>query len=189
MTNNILYINSAVRAESRTNELAKYLLEKLDGNITELKLEDENLKPLNGKSLAERDFIIGSNNKDNEMLKYARQFAKADIIVIAAPFWDYSFPALLKTYIENISVLDTTFTYDEIGNAVGLCKAKRVYYVSTSGGQFIPDFGFNYLKRLFKELYGISDMRLFYAENLDIDGSDIPLIMKEAKEKIDKEEL
>ena len=71
MTNNILYINSAVRAESRTNELAKYLLEKLEGNITELKLEDENLKPLNGKSLAERDFIIGSNNKDNEMLKYA----------------------------------------------------------------------------------------------------------------------
>ena len=31
-----------------------------------------------------------------------RTIANADKIVIAAPFWDMSFPSLLKVYIENI---------------------------------------------------------------------------------------
>ena len=39
----ILYINSCVREESRTNKLAKYLLDKLNGNIEEVNLNKENI--------------------------------------------------------------------------------------------------------------------------------------------------
>lgn len=45
------------------------------------------------------------------MFKYAHEFANADLIVIAAPFWDLSIPALLKVYIENIAVDGITFEY------------------------------------------------------------------------------
>ena len=41
----------------------------------------------------------------------ARQFAAADRIVIAAPYWDLSFPAALKQYVEQINVLGITFIY------------------------------------------------------------------------------
>ena len=37
----ILYINSCVRKNSRTDKLAKVLLSKFDDEIVELKLEDE----------------------------------------------------------------------------------------------------------------------------------------------------
>lgn len=42
----ILYINSCVRENSRTDRLAKVLLEKL-GEYVEVKLDELNLHPLN----------------------------------------------------------------------------------------------------------------------------------------------
>ena len=41
-----LYINCCVRKESRTNRLAKAVLQKLGEDYTELKLYEENLRPL-----------------------------------------------------------------------------------------------------------------------------------------------
>ena len=181
---NILYINSTVRKESRTDELARHLLKGLQGEVTELKLEDENINPLNGETLEERIEILNNNNYENEKLKYARQFANADTIVIAAPFWDLSFPANLKAYIENISVTGVTFEYGEQGNPVGLCKANKVYFVSTAGGEFLPDFGYDYIKTLCNKLFGINNIELFYAEGLDIIGNDVQSIIDEAKENI-----
>lgn len=51
----------------------------------------------------------------NEMFKYAHQFAESDTVVIAAPYWDLSFPAVLKAYLEAVSVCGITFKYDEQG--------------------------------------------------------------------------
>ena len=39
------------------------------------------------------------------MFDLAKQFAEADEVIIAAPFWDLSFPAALKQYFEQINVL------------------------------------------------------------------------------------
>lgn len=181
---NILYINSTVRKDSRTDELAKHLLSKLHGNVTEIRLEDEPIEPLNGELLEERDRILASNDFTNNKLKYARQFASAYIIVISAPFWDLSFPAKLKTYIENISVVGVTFKYSEDGRSIGLCKANDMYFVSTAGGKFLPNFGYDYVKTLGKELFGIKNAELFYAEELDIDESKTSEIMNKAKQNI-----
>ena len=57
------------------------------------------------------------------MFYYARQFAEADQIVIAAPFWDLSFPAILKAYMEQITVSGITFEYIN-GRPCGRCKKK-----------------------------------------------------------------
>ena len=38
------------------------------------------------------------------------------VIVIAAPYWDLSFPAVLKTYLEQINVLGVTFDYSDDGH-------------------------------------------------------------------------
>ena len=46
-----LYINCCVRKESRTNRLAKVVLQKLGKDYTELKLYEENLRPLDLEKL------------------------------------------------------------------------------------------------------------------------------------------
>ena len=39
-----------------------------------------------------------------------------------------------------------TFQYSTEGLPVGLCKAKKLYYITTAGGNYVPDeFGFGYV--------------------------------------------
>ena len=181
----ILYINCCVRKESRTNRLAKAVLQKLGEDYTELKLYEENLRPLNFEKLNRRTELIEREDFSDKMFDCAKQFANADTIVIAAPYWDLSFPASLKQYFEQINVLGVTFKYNEKGIPVGLCKAEKVFYVTTAGGDFAPDeYGFGYVKALARNYYGIQDVRKIEAVGLDIYGADVDAIMKTAEEEI-----
>lgn len=53
-SNKILYINSCVRDNSRTDRLAKALLKKIGDEYTELNLDELNLEPLNRERLEYR---------------------------------------------------------------------------------------------------------------------------------------
>ena len=90
----ILYINSCVREESRTNKLAKYLLDKLNGNIEEVNLNKENIRPLNSSLLKKRDKLREINDYNDDLFKYAKELKSADIVVISSPYWDLSFPSI-----------------------------------------------------------------------------------------------
>ena len=183
---NILYINACVRKASRTNELAQHTLSKLLGNIEEINLDFEKITPLDKEQLDLRDSLIKDKNYNHPMFKYAKQFANADIILISAPYWDLSFPAILKTYIENINVNGITFSYSEKGYPVSLCKAKKLIYITTSGGPIISDdFGFGYIKSLAENFYGIKDIAYIKAQGLDIWGANIQEILEKAKNDID----
>ena len=163
----ILFINACVRENSRTLKLAKSILSNMSGEITEINLNKENLSPLNSELLEKRECLLRLERMDDPMLFYARQFANADEIVIAAPFWDLSFPALLKVYVEQITVAGITFEYIN-GRPYGLCKAKSLTYVTTSGGPILVDFGYEYIKALAQSFYGISQTKAYRAMNLDV---------------------
>ena len=178
----ILYINACCRENSRTNELAHYLLEKLNGDVQSVNLCEENISPLNSQLLSKRDSLLKDGRTDDEMFSLARQFACADTIVIAAPYWDLMFPSILKVYFENITVCGITFRYSDKGI---LCKAKSLCYVTTAGGYIGENnFGFDYVKALATGFFGINNVKLFSAEGLDIYGADVDLLMKKAKENI-----
>ena len=182
----VLYINACVRDESRTDRLAKKLLGSL-GDYTELKLSEENLKPLDKDTLEYRSELIAKGQFDNDMFKYARQFADADIIVISAPFWDLSFPAILKTYIENIYITGLVSKYGDDGRPVGLCKASKLYYVTTAGGPYVGKYSYDYIKDLAMGAFGIKETELIYAEMLDIVGNDPEKILCDVIETIKKQ--
>ena len=114
-----------------------------------------------------------------------KQFKEADEIIIAAPYWDLSFPSVLKIYLENICINGMSFKYSEDGIPVGLCKAKRLIYVVSAGG-FIPkdNYAFNYVDSLAKELFGIKNTLFIKAEGLDIDGSNAELIIDDVIKNI-----
>ena len=118
------------------------------------------------------------------MFDHAKQFASADTIVIAAPYWDLSFPSTLKIYIENIYVTGIVSAYDESGMPVGLCKAKELYYITTAGGPYDPTYSYGYIESLAKNYFGIPKTHLVKAEMLDIIGNDAEEILNQEVSRI-----
>ena len=181
----ILYVNAYVRKNSRTKLLAEKLLSRLDSPFEEVRLNEIPFPIVDEDYLHMRDQRIREGDFGSPVFALARQFSEAETIVIAAPYWDLSFPAALKQYIELINVLGITFRYTEEGVPVGLCRANRLYYVATAGGCYVPEaFGFGYIKALAQNFYGIRDVRLIQAVGLDINGADVQAILKSAEETL-----
>lgn len=174
----ILYINACVRQDSRTDRIARALLNKLGGDYEELYLPDSGILPLNAERLNKRTQLIESGQYDDPLFDYAKQFAFADIIVIAAPFWDLSFPAILKTYLENIYVIGVVSEYGADGMPHGLCRAEKLYYITTAGGTYTPDYSYDYIRELATVCFGIKETELIKAEMLDVEDFDADAIVR-----------
>ncbi|MDO4523546.1 MAG: NAD(P)H-dependent oxidoreductase [Eubacteriales bacterium] len=181
---NVLYINACVRDESRTDRLARRLLEKF-GSYREVRLDSEQQQPLDNQSLTERTRQIAAHDYVSHRFDYAKEFHDADIIVIAAPFWDLSFPSLLKIYIENIYVTGIVSEYGADGIPRGLCNAEKLYYVTTAGGVYDPKYSYEYIKDMAQNYFGIKKVELIKAEMLDVAGYDPQSILEKACEEID----
>ena len=183
----ILFINACVRPQSRTCILADYLLEKLDDTVEEEDLAEFDFPKINNGFITYRDELTEKKDYSDPLFLPAHRFANADIVVIAAPFWDLSFPSILKQYFEQINIPGITFEYSDDGIPKSLCKIKSLYYITTAGG-FITseDFGFGYINALSKSFYNISQTFFIKAEGLDIDGADIDNIICESKRSIDR---
>ncbi len=181
----ILMIDACVREQSRTRRLAEYLLSKLDGNVERIELEKVRFPHMDQQFLNMRDQAAAADDHSADVFAPARQFAAADVIVIAAPFWDLSFPASLKEYIEQINVLGVTFGYTPEGEPYGLCRAGKLYYVTTAGGPiYSAEYGYGYIKAQCEIFYGIHDTQLISAEGLDLIGADPEAILSETMEQI-----
>ena len=184
----ILFINACVRKQSRTLRLAKQLLNSFREEIKEVRLEDLEFPLTDEAFIVRREELKNSGYYNDPMFDLGRDFAKADRIVIAAPYWDLSFPAMLKQYFEQINVLGLTFTYSESGTPRGLCRAKQLYYVTTAGGRILSDdYGFGYVKALANTFYGIGEVHQIKAEGLDMESADAEEILKETEKKMQSE--
>ena len=180
-----LFINACVREGSRTRQLADKVLAKTGDDISEVKLAEVDFPVVDEAFLQKRDALIAEAAWGDPLFDLARQFAAADEIVVAAPYYDLSFPATVKQYFEQINVLGITFEYSPEGLPVPLCKAKKLTYVMTAGGALLPEeYGFGYVKALAQNFYGIRDVELVKAVGLDIYGADVDAIMKEAADSI-----
>ena len=145
----ILFVNACVREGSRTRRLAERLLEKREGPVEEVRLDEVRFPVADEAFLDRRDRLTRERKFDDPLFALARQFAAADEIVIAAPCWDLSFPAALKQYLEQVNAVGVTFRYTQKGVPETLCRARRLTYVTTVGGPFFPEeFGFGYVRAL-----------------------------------------
>lgn len=189
---NILFIDACMRdGDSRTLRIAKKYIEKVkkkyDCTVETAKLYEMKLLPYYAEDIQKRNELINQGDFENEFFDTARQFSKADMIVIAAPYWDLSFPSELKIYFEHVSVLGITFKYDKNGRAVGLINAKKAVYITSSGGYIgRENHGFTYISSLFKLLYGVNKVDFISAEALDIYPEKAEKILLRVEEKIDK---
>lgn len=112
-------------------------------------------------------------------------FQQADGIIIAAPYWDLSFPSILKVWVENMYVRNLTFYYNN-NQCVGLIRSQFCCYITTAGspiGQL--DFGTSYIQGVTSAL-GNKNFYAVKAEALDLVDSDTEAILKNAENDIHK---
>lgn len=173
---NVLFVDCCIRGEaSRTKMLADAFLSALpaDCRVTRLDLMAEELSYFKDGYFAQREQLLAAGERDHPRFRYAHQFAQADRIVIAAPFWDLSFPALLKVYIEQVSVDGITFGSTESG-LQGLCRALQLVFLTTRGGFYTGDameMGSRYLDAL-HTFFGIGAYTCIAADGMDVAGFD-----------------
>ena len=165
----LVVINACVRqADSRTLRIAEPVISALAGRYDVVRYdlpEMECVSALTPSSFAER----GEGKIPSWAMAAARDIAEADRILIAAPFWDMSFPAVLKCFFEQVSLFGVTFA-DNGSTCVGLCKAPKVLYITTRGMDIATGSSLEqatpYLKAL-GSLWNLGDLTTISAWNMD----------------------
>ena len=97
----LLLIDCCIRKEqSQTKRLMEAFLHAAPADCAtqRLVLTEENLAPLMGDFFDQRQRLLESRDYAHPRFRYAKQFAQADLVVIAAPFWDLAFPDALHTF-------------------------------------------------------------------------------------------
>ncbi|RZJ65816.1 MAG: FMN-dependent NADH-azoreductase [Flavobacterium sp.] len=114
------------------------------------------------------------------------EIKNADAIVIAVPFYNFTIPGTLKSWIDQITRAGVTFSYGETG-PIGLLQNKKVYLAYASAGIYSVepmknmDFAEPYLRSILGFL-GLTDITSFRMEGIKVPG-----ISENAFEKVKSE--
>lgn len=154
----VLYIKATPKSKenSWTLKMSEAFIENYKKNnpndlVTELNLYNENFGYLSLEETQEMPL-----NVENKVKKYSSQFIEYDKYVIAAPFWNLSIPAILKSYIDRLMIVGKTFKYTETGAQSLIAGKKAIFFMAMGGIYSIPSMkkfenGITYLNLAFGE--------------------------------------
>lgn len=183
----LLFVNCCISQrgeDSRTLALAKAFLEAFRATYPDTEIETVGpaalgLKPFDTDMLNDRDALASVQAWDAPVFELARQFRAADRVVVAAPFWDLSFPSVLRLYIEYISANGLTYHYEEDG-CHGDCRAERLVYLTSGGDVEREDsIGVLYWRQLCA-MFGIGQFDYVFAGGMDLDPAKTPELLEAA---------
>jgi FMN-dependent NADH-azoreductase len=98
------------------------------------------------------------------------QYVAADKYVFVTPMWNFSFPPILKAYIDAICVSGKTFNYTANG-PVGLMTGKKAMHIQASGGVYSTgpaagmEKGHSYLKTIM-QFQGVPSFEGIFVEGM-----------------------
>ncbi|WP_096155531.1 FMN-dependent NADH-azoreductase [Bacillus sp. FJAT-45066] len=101
----------------------------------------------------------------NELVE---QFILVDKYVFVTPLWNFSFPPVLKAYIDSVSVAGKTFKYTAEG-PVGLLTDKKALHIQARGGIYSEgpaaamEMGHRYLD-IMMQFYGVPSFEGLFVE-------------------------
>ena len=175
---NVLVLKSSIPATySQSNQLADFFVEQwsnahsgdtitvrdlaaqpipvLDGELVgALRPSDAPLTPRQQEALALSDELIA-------------ELQANDVIVIAAPMYNFNIPTQLKNYFDLVARAGVTFRYTENGPE-GPVKNKRAVILTSRGGihKGTPTDPVEPYLRLFSGFIGITDVEFVFAEGI-----------------------
>jgi FMN-dependent NADH-azoreductase len=120
--------------------------------------------------------------KVGRLAELGAQFVLSDKYVFVTPMWNFSIPAIMKTYLDAIAVSGKTFKYSKKGSQ-GLLKGRKALHIQARGDIYSVgadkdlEMGNRYLK-VMMNFFGVDDM-----EEIIIEGHmQFPEKAKEIKE-------
>ncbi|MBO0958964.1 NAD(P)H-dependent oxidoreductase [Neobacillus sp. MM2021_6] len=125
--------------------------------------------------------------KLENMHALADRFIAADYYVFVTPIWNLGAPSILKKFIDNLFIVEKTFTNTEAGPK-GLLTGRKALHIQTRGGIYSSgpmvefEMGDRYLQKVFQFL-GFEIFDTVVAEGMDHFPKKVPEIMAKAKEE------
>ncbi|RYE00803.1 MAG: FMN-dependent NADH-azoreductase [Sphingobacteriales bacterium] len=181
----ILHLISSIQGnESYSIKLGKAIVDKVIDTYPGSTIEEVNLNEVSiphlSPVLLQAMFTPadGLTEETRASLRYSdeavQQLMAADIIVVGAPFYNFTIPSTLKAWIDHVTRAGITFSYGENG-PVGKVLGKKVYVAMASGGVYSEgpmqayDFAAPYLRSYFGFL-GMTDLTVYRVEGIKIPG-------------------
>ncbi|MEX3776089.1 FMN-dependent NADH-azoreductase [Pseudomonas sp. MYb118] len=121
------------------------------------------------KSAEQRNEIEqASLERSNELTD---EVLAADVLVLAAPMYNFAIPSTLKAWLDHVLRAGVTFKYTETGPQ-GLLTGKRAYVLTARGGIYAggpADHQEPYLRQVMGFI-GIHDVTFIHAEGMNLSG-------------------
>jgi FMN-dependent NADH-azoreductase len=201
----VLIINASVRSErSYSRKLSRLFVEnwKLkhpQGVYTYREVGTEIIPNIDGQWIAAAFIAPADRTEENHnALKLSNELVKElkenDIYVLATPMYNWSIPAGLKAYIDQVMRINETWKFRSgvpDGDYVGLLKNKKMFILSSRGDTGYGEdeanehmnFQTTYLKFIFG-MIGIKDITVFSLDNEEFGGEIFEKSQKEIFKKI-----
>ncbi len=178
MKTRILTVTSSLAgADGASNRLIGQLLTQLQRNYGEVEIHRRDLSAdttphLTPNTVAAMQTAPEKRTTAQETsLELAsiltRELLETDVLILAAPMYNFSVPSTLKAWLDHVAWAGVTFRYTASGPE-GLVKGKKVYIVATRGGVYRntdADTEIPYLRQVLSFL-GLTDIHIIYAEGL-----------------------
>lgn len=173
MNNTILNIQASPRGEaSVTQQLSQAVLRQLNAGQIITRDLTTGLPLLTGEWVSANSTAPEERSSEERNIltvsdKLITEIKQADTLVLGVPVHNFSVPAVLKAWIDQIARVGVTFKYTATG-PVGLLSGKRAIILMASGGMPIGsdiDFASGYLKHIMGFI-GITDVTIIAADAL-----------------------
>ena len=122
------------------------------------------MKPEAQRNAAEQASLQRSNELTDELLA-------ADVLVLAAPMYNFAIPSTLKAWLDHVLRAGLTFKYTDTGPQ-GLLAGKKAYVLTARGGIYAgstADHQEPYLRQVLA-FVGIHDVTFIHAEGMNLGG-------------------
>ncbi|HBP50358.1 FMN-dependent NADH-azoreductase [Pseudomonas sp. FSL R10-0056] len=122
------------------------------------------MKPEAQRSADEHASLKRSDELTDELLA-------ADVLVLAAPMYNFAIPSTLKAWLDHVLRAGVTFKYTETGPQ-GLLTGKKAYVLTARGGLYAgstSDHQEPYLRQVMA-FVGIHDVTFIHAEGMNLGG-------------------
>ncbi|RRW38696.1 FMN-dependent NADH-azoreductase [Ectopseudomonas oleovorans] len=136
------------------------------------------MTPSEQQNDAEKAALARSNQLTDELLA-------ADVLVLAAPMYNFAIPSTLKAWLDHVLRAGVTFKYTETGPQ-GLLTGKRAFVLTARGGIYAGsalDYQEPYLRQVLAFI-GIHDVQFIHAEGLNLGAEFSEKGLAQAKAKL-----
>ena len=136
------------------------------------------MTPAEQQSDAEQAALALSNLLTDELLA-------ADVLVLAAPMYNFAIPSTLKAWLDHVLRAGVTFKYTETGPQ-GLLSGKRAFVLTARGGIYAgsaQDHQEPYLRQALA-FVGIHDVSFIHAEGLNLGSEFMEKGLNQAKAQL-----